>query len=137
MSNSDNKKIVGFTCGQFDLTHAGHYIMFEECKEYCNYLVVGLQTDASIDRPEKHKPIQTIEERMIQVGACKWVDDVIVYTTEEQLIELIKLVKPDIRFLGEDHRNKPFTGDNLPTKIIFNTRDHDYSSSNLRKRIIN
>lgn len=132
------KEIIGFTCGAFDLTHAGHYMMFEECRDQCDKLVVGLQTDPSIDRPLiKHKPIQTLEERMIQVGSCKWVDDVIVYNTEEQLIELIKLVKPDVRFVGEDHKNKDFTGKDMGIPIIYNSRTHNYSSSSLIERIRN
>jgi len=130
------KKIVrGFTCGQFDLTHAGHYMMFEECRKQCDKLIVGLQVDSSVDRPEKHKPIQTLEERLIQVGACKWVDDVIIYRTEDQLVELIKLVNPHIRFLGEDWKDKEFTGKDLPVKVVFNSRKHNYSTTNLIKRV--
>mgnify|MGYP007071596586 CR=1 FL=1 len=132
-SKKQNK--VGFTCGAFDLTHAGHYLMFEECKEHCDFLVVGLQTDPSIDRPEKHKPIQTLEERIIQLNACKWIDDIIIYRTEEQLVKLLKHIKPDIRFLGVDWKGKRFTGDKLKIKVKFNSRNHNYSTSNLRKRI--
>ena len=129
------KKIIGFTAGSFDLTHAGHYLMFKECREQCNFLVVALQTDPSIDRPEKNKPVQSLEERLIQIDACKWVDDIIIYRTEAQLYELLKRVKPDIRFLGVDHEGKPFTGDDLPIKIIFNTREHNYSTTSIRKRV--
>lgn len=128
--------IVGWTCGAFDLTHAGHYLMFEECKKQCNFLVVGLQTDPSTDRPEKHKPVQSLEERLIQLNACKWIDDIIIYHTEEQLYELLKnIVKPDIRFVGADHKGKPFTGDDLNIKVVYNSRNHNYSSSNLIERV--
>lgn len=129
--------MTGFTCGAFDITHAGHYLMFEECKKNCDILIVGLQTNPHIDRPEKHIPIQTIEERRIQVEACKWVDKVYIYETEEDLLTLLQDLKPDIRFLGEDHKDKPFTGDELTVKIVYNSRNHNYSSSNLIERINN
>lgn len=130
-----SRRIIGFSCGTFDLTHAGHYLMFEECKKSCDRLIIGLQTNPHINRPEKHIPIQTIEERGIQVKACKWVDKVYIYETEEDLITLLKYLKPDIRFLGKDWKGKHFTGDNLPIKVIFNARNHNYSSSNLIERI--
>jgi len=132
---NQKKNKIGFTAGAFDLTHAGHYLMFEECKQHCDFLVVALQTDPSIDRPEKHKPIQTLEERIIQLNACKWIDDIIIYRTEAQLVKLLKHIKPDIRFLGADWKGKRFTGDKLKIKVKFNSRDHNYSTSNLRKRI--
>lgn len=134
MKNQKKNKI-GFTCGAFDLTHAGHYLMFEECKKQCDILIVGLQTDPSIDRPEKNKPIQTLEERLIQVGACKDVDDVIIYRTEAQLVKLLEHIKPDVRFLGADWKGKGYTGDWMNIKVVFNSRDHNYSTSNLRKKI--
>ena len=127
----------GFTCGALDLLHAGHLIMLKECKAQCDYLIVGLQTDPSIDRPEKHKPVETIEERMIRLQGCKYVDKIVVYETEKDLYNLLKELKPDIRFLGADHKGKPFTGDDLPIKIIWNSRNHNYSSSNLIQRIRN
>lgn len=127
--------IKGFTCGALDLLHAGHVIMLKECKAQCDFLVVGLQTDPSIDRPEKHKPIETIEERKIRLQGCKYVDKIVVYETERDLYNLLKELRPDIRFLGEDHKGKSFTGDDLPIKIIYNSRNHNYSSSNLIKRI--
>ncbi len=136
MKEKNNKKIVGFTCGSFDLTHAGHYLMFREIKEKCDYLIVGLQSDPSIDRKEKNKPIQSLKERKIQLEACKYIDKIMHYKTEEDLIKLLKTIMPDIRFLGEDWKNKNYTGKNLPIKIIFNSRSHNYSSTNLRKRII-
>lgn len=129
------QKKIGFTCGSFDLTHAGHYLMFKECKENCDHLIVGLQTDPTIDRPHKNKPVQTLEERKIQLEACKYIDEIIVYETEAELLELLKKIKPDIRIVGEDWRGKEFTGHDLDIEIFWNSRDHDYSSSNLRKRV--
>lgn len=127
--------IKGFTCGAFDLLHAGHIIMLKEIKAQCDYLIVGLQTDPSIDRPNKHKPIETVEERIIRLKGCKYVDKIITYDTELDLYNLLKEIKPDIRFLGEDWKGKQFTGYDLPIKTIFNSRLHNYSSSNLIKRI--
>ena len=127
--------IKGFTCGAFDLGHAGHLIMLKEVKAQCDYLIFGLQTDPSIDRPDKHKPIETVEERMIRLQSCKYVDKIMVYDTEADLYNLLKELKPDIRFLGEDWKGKHFTGDDLTIKVIFNSRKHDYSSSNLIQRI--
>lgn len=127
----------GFTCGSFDLCHAGHMIMFKECKTMCDYLIVGLQTDPSIDRPEKHKPVQSLEERMIQLEAVRYIDEIVIYNTEAELYNLLKENKLgiDFRILGEDHRDKKFTGYDLPIKTLFNTRGHTFSSSDLRKRI--
>ncbi len=127
--------IVGFTCGAFDLCHAGHILMFKECKEQCDYLVIGLQTDPSIDRVDKNKPIQSYEERLIQVEAIKYIDKIFKYDTEEDLYNYLKNTPPDIRFLGEDWKGKPFTGHDLPVKNVFNSRTHNYSSSELRGRI--
>ena len=130
-----SKKLTGFTCGALDLLHAGHVIMLKECKAQCDYLIVGLQVDPSLDRFNKHKPIETVEERMIRLQGCKYVDKILIYNSEEDLYNLLVELKPDIRFLGEDHKGKPFTGDGLPTKIIYNSRNHNYSSSNLIDRI--
>ena len=129
---------IGFTCSSFDLLHAGHILMLKDAKEQCDKLIVGLQTDPSIDRPlTKNTPIQTLEERKIQLEAVRYIDDIHVYDTEDSLIELLKLVKPDIRILGSDYEGKPFTGDFLNIPIHFHERDHDYSSTNLRKMIYN
>ena len=128
-------KIVGITFGSFDLCHFGHALMFEECKEFCDYLIVGVQSDPSIDRPEKNRPIQSHKERMGIVSSLKFVDEIIPYDTEADLIEVLKKVKPDVRILGADHKNTSFTGHELPIKCIFNTRDHGYSTSELRKRV--
>lgn len=129
--------IRGFTCGTFDLLHPGHLLMLKEIKDQCDHLTVGLQTDPSIDRPEKHKPVETIEERLIRLKGCKYVDKIVVYETELDLYNLLKELKPDIRFLGEDWKGKHFTGDDLPIKIIYNSRSHNHSSSNLIERIKN
>jgi glycerol-3-phosphate cytidylyltransferase len=129
--------IIGITAGAMDLLHPGHLRMLKECQENCDFLVVLLQTDPSIDRPEKHKPVETIEERIERIEACKYVDDYIVYTTEADLVEKIKFVEPNVRFLGADWKGKHFTGDDLPIKIIYNSRNHNYSSSNLIERIQN
>lgn len=133
----NSSKIIGFTAGALDLLHAGHLIMLKECKSQCDILIVGLQVDPSIDRPEKHKPIETLTERVLRLQGCKYVDKIMVYKRESDLYNLLKDLKPDIRFLGEDHKGKKFTGDDLSIKIIYNTRKHNYSSSNLIERIKN
>ncbi len=133
--NKNIKKIIGFTCGAFDLTHAGHYLMFKECKKFCDYLIVGLQTDPSIDRKNKNKPVQSLPERIIQLDSCKYIDKILVYKTEKDLIKLLKKTKIDIRFVGADWKGKNFTGKDLPIKIVYNSRNHKYSSSRLRKLV--
>ena len=127
--------IKGFTCGAFDLLHAGHALMFKECKDYCDYLVVGLQTDPSIDRPEKNKPVQTYAERDIMLKSIRWVDEVVYYSTETDLLEFLKQSDVDVRIIGADWKGKEYTGHELNIPVVFNSRDHDYSTSNLRKRI--
>ena len=126
----------GFTCGAFDLLHPGHILMLEEIRKQCDYLIVGLHSDPTLDRKEKNKPIETVEERRIRLDACKYVDEIVEYNTEDDLYKLLKNLKPDIRFLGADWEGKHFTGDDLPIRVIFNTRSHNYSSTNLRKRIL-
>mgnify|MGYP001557953526 CR=1 FL=1 len=125
-------KKIGFSCGVLDLLHPGHLLMLKECRAQCDYLVVGLQENA---RPGKEKPVETFEERMIRLQGCKYVDKILTYDTEGDLYNLLKELKPDVRFLGADHKGKPFTGDNLNIQVVFNSRDHDYSSSSLRFRI--
>ncbi|MFZ2150118.1 MAG: adenylyltransferase/cytidyltransferase family protein [Minisyncoccia bacterium] len=131
--------IRGFTCGAMDLLHAGHILMLKECKTQCDFLVVGLQTDPTIDRPEKNKPIETLEERLIRLEGCKYVDGVVTYDTEEDLYQLLLKLKPDLRFMGADWKSKKnYSRDKLPSmQVIYNSRDHGYSSSDLRKRIMN
>ncbi len=127
----------GFTAGTMDLLHAGHILMLKEVKEQCHYLIVGLHRDPTIDRPEKNKPIQSVEERRIQLEAVKYVDEIIEYDTEEDLIKILKMLNPDVRFVGEDWKGNPnLTGVDLPIKIIYNTRDHNFSSTELRTRIL-
>ena len=130
---------IGFTCGTFDLFHAGHNILLRDAKNYCDYLVVVLQTDSTTSRPEKNKPTQTIYERYVQLKNCTWVDDVIPYDTEKDLLNLLATNKIDVRFLGTDYVGKRFTGDEFcQTKgieIIYLNRYHNFSSSELRKRI--
>jgi len=127
--------VIGFSCGAFDLGHAGHLLMLKEIRKQCDYLIFGLHTDPTLDRPEKNKPIETVEERMIRLQGCKYVDKILTYDTEKDLYNLLKELRPDIRFLGADWKGKRFTGDNLPIKVIFNSRSHNFSSSGLRKRI--
>ena len=127
---------VGFTCGSFDLLHAGHALMLEEARTHCDRLIVGLQTDPSIDRPDKNAPIQTVKERLIMLKSVKWVDEIHLYDTESALVELIKKLKPDVRIIGSDWRGKQFTGYELPIRVVFNSRDHSYSTSSLRERVL-
>ena len=139
VKNNSRKPIVGFTAGTMDLCHAGHILMLKEAKKVCDYLVVGLQSDPSIDRPEKQKPIMSVKERKIILEGIKYVDKVVVYNTEADLIKLIKKIKPNIRIIGADWKGKNITGAELAKelgyKIHFNKRNHNYSSSELRKRI--
>ena len=127
--------MIGFTCGAFDLLHAGHIVMLEESRSQCDYLIVGLQTDPTIDRPEKNKPIQSVYERFVQLDVVKYIDNIIPYDTEESLIDLLKSQHIDIRFVGEDYRDRDFTGSDLPIEVQYTSRQHSFSSSGLRKRI--
>lgn len=120
-----------------DLVHAGHCLMFKECKEKCDYFIVGLHVDPSIERKNKNKPIMSLEERLIILSSNKYVDYIIVYDTEEDLLYLLNELKPQIRFIGEDWKGKKFTGHDLPIKIVYNKREHNYSTTELRQRIKN
>ena len=127
---------IGFTCGSFDLLHAGHIIMFEDCKKQCDKLIVGLQTDPSIDRPlTKNKPIQSLYERRIQLEAVRYIEQIFIYETENDLHQTLYELDPDVRILGSDWKKRPFTGYNLDIPIYFHERKHDYSTSALRKKI--
>jgi glycerol-3-phosphate cytidylyltransferase len=130
-----NKKI-GFTCSCFDLLHAGHILMLKDAKEQCDYLIVGLQTNPTIDRPEKNKPIQSYEERYIQLEAVKYVDEIVKYETEEDLYKKLLEINPNVRILGSDYINKSFTGDDLGVPIYYHERKHNYSSTNIREQIL-
>lgn len=132
----------GITFGAFDLPHAGHCLMLEEARKQCDWLIVGLQNDPS-ETPEeyrgkkKNKPIQRLDERYIQLKANRFVDEIIIYETEEDLYKLLLELKPDIRIIGADWEGKKFTGHDLPMKVYFNSRNHSYSTSELRERIKN
>lgn len=125
---------TGFTCGAFDLLHTGHILMLQEARGQCDFLIVGLQTDPSRDRPEKNRPTQSVFERYIQLEGCRYVDKIIPYDNEEDLHNLLLSIRPDLRIIGEDYRGKQFTGCDLPIEVYYNSRSHPYSSSELRKR---
>tara|TARA_B000000557_G_scaffold217712_1_gene184980 strand:+ start:869 stop:1291 length:423 start_codon:yes stop_codon:yes gene_type:complete len=125
----------GFTCGAFDLLHYGHALMLEEAKSVCDYLIVGVQSDPSLDRSFKNKPVLSYEERIGMVKSIKYVDEVVLYDTEEDLIKLLNKIKPDIRILGADHKNTNFTGFDMDIDFYFNSRDHDYSTTRVRKLV--
>jgi glycerol-3-phosphate cytidylyltransferase len=136
----DGKKI-GITFSTFDMLHAGHIAMLSEAKNHCDYLICGLQTDPTIDRPDtKNKPVQSIVERQIQLAACRYVDEVVVYQTENDLNDLLLILPIDVRILGVEYKDKDFTGMEECYKrnieLVFNGRDHSFSSSSLRKRVV-
>lgn len=131
---------IGFTCSTFDLLHAGHILMLEECRQYCDRLIVGLQSDPTLDRPDtKNKPSQGMYERWVQLKGCKYVDEIIPYSTEEDLLNLLASVPMHIRFVGEDYMDRDFTGkkfcEESEIDIMYNSRSHNYSTTNLRKRM--
>ena len=129
---------IGFTCSCFDLLHAGHILMLKDAKEQCDKLIVGLQTDPTLDRPDtKNKPIQTYEERYIQLEAIKYVDEIVKYSTEKELFEILRMLRPDVRILGSDYEGKYFTGAELNIPIYYHKRNHSYSTSSLREKIKN
>ena len=135
-----SKNIVGFTCSTFDLLHSGHIMMLREAKSVCDYLICGLQMDPSIDRKEKNSPVQTIVERQAQLEAIKYVDEILIYNTEADLLDILNMYPIDIRILGEEYRDKDFTGKDECKKrgiqIHFNKRDHRFSTSDLRTRVL-
>ncbi len=130
---------VGFTCSTFDLLHAGHVSMLREAKSQCEYLICGLQIDPSVDRENKNSPIQTVVERYTQLKAVGYVDEIIPYCTENDLEDILSMYHIDVRILGEEYRDKDFTGKDICRKrdieLYFNKRDHRFSSSDLRKRV--
>ena len=130
---------TGITFSAFDLLHAGHVKMLEEAKLHCDYLIVGLQTDPTIDRPNKNKPTQSVVERYIQLKACKFVDEIIPYTTEQDLEDILQSFHIDVRIVGDEYREKKFTGreycEKMGIKLVFNQRNHRFSSSGLRKEV--
>ena len=127
---------VGFTCSCFDLFHAGHIMMLRDAKQQCDYLVVGLQTDPTLDRPEKNKPIQSVFERFVQLQACEYVDEIVPYATEKDLMDILQSYKIDVRIIGEEYQGKQFTGRNLDIPLYFNKRRHSFSTTELRGRVL-
>jgi glycerol-3-phosphate cytidylyltransferase len=127
---------TGITFSAFDLFHAGHVKMLEEAKRHCDYLIVGLQTDPTLDRPEKNQPAQTVVERYIQLKGCKFVDEIVPYTTEQDLEDILQSFQIDLRIVGDEYREKDFTGrafcEDKGIELYFNTRSHRFSSSSLR-----
>ena len=130
---------IGITFSTFDFLHAGHIKMLEEAKDQCDYLICGLQSDPTIDRPEKNKPVQTVVERYIQLKGCKFVDEIVPYTTEQDLEDILHAFKIDVRIVGDEYETKDFTGrkycEESNINLYFNHRDHRFSSSGLRKEI--
>tara|TARA_A100001035_G_scaffold279288_1_gene280267 strand:- start:526 stop:933 length:408 start_codon:yes stop_codon:yes gene_type:complete len=130
---------IGFTCSTFDLLHAGHVQMLREAKEQCDYLICGLQVDPSVDRKEKNSPVQTLVERYSQLHACRYVDEIVPYQTEKDLEDILQMFNIDVRILGEEYREKNFTGKDIcqgkNIDLYFNTRDHRFSTSDLRNRV--
>ena len=136
----DQGKKIGITFSTFDLLHAGHIAMLAESKNHCDYLICGLQTDPTIDRPDsKNPPVQSIVERQLTLGACRYVDEIVVYSTEQDLIDLVLTLPIDVRILGVEYEDTNFTGRNEGAgrgiQHVFNKRDHSFSSSSLRKRL--
>ena len=132
--------IIGFTASTFDLLNAGHIQMLREAKSHCDHLICALQTDPTIDRPnEKNKPIQTMVERYIQLSAVKYVDEIIPYSTEQDLEDILEAFDLHIRILGVEYKDKDFTGRDICKRrgieLYFNTRDHRFSTTELRKRV--
>lgn len=127
---------VGFTCSCFDLFHAGHLMMLKEAREQCDYLIVGLQTDPTIDRPQKNKPIQSVFERFVQLDACRYVDEIVPYATEKDLMDILQSYNIDVRIIGEEYQGKQFTGCDLDIPLFFNKRRHSFSTTELRGRVI-
>jgi len=132
---------VGFTCSTFDLLHSGHIQMLREAKEQCDYLICALQVDPSRDRPEKNSPVQTVVERYSQLHAVNYVDEIIPYATEADLEDILQMYHIDVRIIGEEYRDKDFTGKDICRKrdidLYFNKREHRFSSSDLRRRVFN
>lgn len=137
---SVNNKKVGITCSTFDLLHAGHIGMLREAKSACDYLICALQVDPSVDRPEKNSPVQNIVERQAQLAAIKYVDEILVYNTEAELLDILGMYQIDVKIMGEEYRDKEFTGKDLcrqrDIEFYFNKRDHRFSTSDLRKRVV-
>tara|TARA_Y100000593_G_scaffold94377_1_gene193150 strand:- start:7150 stop:7566 length:417 start_codon:yes stop_codon:yes gene_type:complete len=126
---------TGFVASCFDLLHAGHCLMLKDAKSKCDHLIAGLQTDPTIDRPEKNKPIMSFEERRTMISSIKYVDEILVYETEKDLQAALERIRPDIRILGSDYVGKNFTGKGTEAEIYYHDRGHGWSTSGLRNRI--
>lgn len=130
---------IGITFSAFDLLHAGHITMLEEAKRQCDYLIAALQTDPTIDRPEKNRPTQSVVERYIQLKGCKFVDEIVPYATEQDLEDILRSFRIDVRIIGDEYKDKNFTGrtycEEKGIDLYFNVRDHRFSSSSLRKEV--
>jgi glycerol-3-phosphate cytidylyltransferase len=131
---------IGITFSQFDLLHAGHIAMLSQAKNHCDYLIAALQNNAQWDRPEKNEPIQSIVERQISLSAVRFVDEIVVYNTEKDLEDILLTLPIDVRILGVEYKEKEFTGKDICAQrnieLVFNGRDHSFSSSSLRKRVV-
>jgi glycerol-3-phosphate cytidylyltransferase len=132
--------ITGLTASTFDLLHAGHVLMLREAKSQCDYLICALQVDPSADRPEKNKPVQSLVERYAQLSAVKYVDEVLCYQTEKDLEDILELYPINVKIMGKEYKDKDFTGREICKRrgihIYFNSRDHRFSSSDLRSRVV-
>lgn len=137
----DEGKRIGITFSTFDMLHAGHIAMLAQAKNHCDYLIAGLQIDPTVDRPDtKNPPVQSIVERQIQLAACRYVDEVVVYQTEQDLVDLLLILPLDVRVLGVEYEGQHFSGkhecEQRDIEIVFNARDHSFSSSGLRQRVV-
>ncbi len=132
-----SEKVIGITFSSFDLLHAGHVMMLAEAKQQCDYLICGLQIDPTLDRPEKNRPVQTVVERYVQLQGCQYVDKIVPYSTEQDLEDILRSFKVDVRVVGDEYKYKNFTGraycEEKGIRLYFNSRDHRFSSSGLRK----
>jgi len=131
---TDNK-VVGFTAGNFDLLHPGYIYTFETAKQHCDWFVVFLQKDPSLHRKSKYKPVIPLYERYKTLMSIQYIDEVFIYQTEEELLNLISIIKPNVRILGEDYLGKSFTGDDLPIEVIYTTRSHGWSTTKIKDLI--
>ena len=131
---TSSTQLIGFTCGSFDLLHTGHVLMLREAKEQCDVLIVGLQTDPTMDREYKAKPIQSIFERWTQLNSIKYIDQIIPYDSEASLLDLLNSIPIDLRIIGEEYKNKEFTGKGLH-EVHYNSRQHSFSSTELKERL--
>ena len=138
MMGSSEQKVIGFACGVFDLFHAGHVLMFRECREHCDHLVVAVNKCTSFSpviNPGKQAPVYSVDDRKLLVESCRYVDEVLLYEGEDELLEILKTRKFDIRFLGDDYRGKPVTGDGLVPIVHFTDRSHGKSTSAIKEKI--